>query len=153
MAVTNQASVQAAIQANPSTGRLQPADMGDVRLAYFSHTQAGAGDATSTVDLIRLPAGRVRVIGHLSRVNTSAFGASRTLAIGHAAAFAVGGAAIDADDDAFAAATSVASEGGFAGAGFSLIETESGIPVIATVAGGTIPDGATVEGVIAYMVG
>lgn len=153
MAVTNQASAQAAIQAAPATGKLQPADMGEVRLAYFSHTQDGAGDADSTVELIKLPAGRVRVIGHLSRVETSAFGSSRTLAIGHAAAAAVGGEAIAADDAAFAAATSVASAGGFACTGMPLIETEGGIRVLATVAGGTIPDSATVEGAIAYMVG
>jgi len=153
MAVTNQASAQASIQAGDAAGRLQPADIGNVKLAYFKHTQTGAGNAGSTVDLIRLPAGRVRVVGHLSRVAFSAFGASRTLDVGHKAAAQPDGTAIAADADVFAAAINVASAGGAALGSFLLAETAGGIDVVAAVAGGTIPDGATLEGVIAYMIG
>jgi hypothetical protein len=140
MAVTNELSTQAAIAADPSVGRITPTDSGFVRIARFSFTQGAApGDATSTADLVVMPAGRVRVLGALSEIRFSAFGSSRTLDVGHPAAIDLAGDTITADPDAFLDGADVSAAGRAALTGEVLVETRAGFTVRATVAGGTIP--------------
>lgn len=162
MAVTNEKSTQVTAvddteppvypEANEWHGRL--------RVARFTFTQgAAAGDATSTATLVKLPNGAVRILGHLSRVSFSAFGSSRTLDIGYAAHRDRSGTAVVADADAFASAVDVSSAGtttlaealAAATDGTTLITSQQGFYVNATVAGGTIPAAATINGYVVYV--
>jgi hypothetical protein len=130
---------------------------GRLKIVRFSYTQAGAGDATSTVELVKLPRGRLRVIGTLSRIAFSAFGSSRVLDIGWQAYEDFGGTAVAADDNGIDDDINVASAGA-AALGNALtatddtleIESNTGVTIFATVTGGTIPDGATLTGYIVY---
>lgn len=165
MAVTVQYSpqYQAAAQVNSSGARARVDDNdakdagGKLRVAYFKHTQSGAGDATSQAYLCKLPAGTVRVIPALSYVRCSAFGAARTVDIGYGAYTDKNGATVATDPDAFAdgldvssAAKKVLDETAALAAVSAELESNSGIDVVAVVAGGTIPDAATLEGHIVY---
>lgn len=133
-------------------------DHGKVRTQFFDvPATTVAGDATSTVDLCNLPPGRVRVIPELSRITNSAFGAARTLSIGHTAYPSRDPAAADpepANPTAFAAALDVSA----ANNGVALsnvlkydIYSKAGVLVQATVNVDTIPVGATLSGFIAYV--
>jgi len=133
-------------------------DHGKVRFQYFNlDAIAAAGDATSEINLCDLPPGRVRVVPSLCRLNNSAFGAARTLNIGHrtyqkrdnpSETFEV------EDDNAFADAVDVAAaNNGVAfgnGTKFDLY-SKGGVSVFAIVNGGTIPIGATLSGFVAYI--
>jgi hypothetical protein len=131
---------------------------GKLRVAVFDFTQgAAAGDATSTMDLAVLPHGNIRILPELSHIAFSAFGASRTLDIGFLAYTDWKSAAVVADPNYFATAIDVSSAGA---AKFSEALTapakpqyrsKDGLTVQATVAGGTIPAGATLTGFIVYV--
>lgn len=56
-----------------------------LRVAYFKHTQSGAGDATSKVYAVKLPAGRVTVHGKLCNLYVNWTQASATMDVGWAA--------------------------------------------------------------------
>ena len=130
---------------------------GRLRLARFTFTQSGAGDADSTAALVRLPAGSVRVLLAESRVANSAFGASRTLDLGWQAHTDRSGAAVAADDDGLDAAQDVATAGAYSPIGTvggdetRLFQSQAGVVIEAKVAGGTIPDGATLNGYLVYV--
>lgn len=152
MAVTNQKSAQLAAGyiTRPTENH------GKLRFAYFKHTQSGAGDATSTVDLCVLPSGAVRVLPGLSRISTSAFGVACTLDVGtRAYVTSVTDSTTNAEDTAaFRSALDVSSA--VAGAALNTtikydLFSYAGVTVAAKVAGGAIPDGATIEGYIAYL--
>lgn len=131
---------------------------GRVRFARATFVQgAAAGDIGSVQVLLKLPSGRVRVLGHLSRLVTSAFGASRTLSVGYSAYTDVDGAAVAASSAAFASAldVSAAAANTFAAAtaaGDSLFLSQAGVTIAAVVAGGTIPAAATINLLLAYVV-
>lgn len=137
--------------ANPDQG-------GSIRYLPVTFTQSGAGDASSTVDLAFLPAGRVRVIGPLCTLDISAFGASRTLDIGWTAYTDLDGAAVAADADGLDDGLDVSSAsavplGTVVGDGDTyMFESRDGVTLQATVLGGTIPDAATIKGFIAYVI-
>lgn len=157
MAVTNQKSTQVANADAVPVVRNHAVDVtGKLRVAYFNSAQSGAGDAGSDVELVRLPAGRIRIMHDLCRFANSAFGASRTLNVGMAAYTGIDGEAVAADTSALVSAQSVASAGAFKGseaddiATATLITSQGGVSVMATVAGGTIPDGATLDGYIVF---
>jgi hypothetical protein len=142
------------MEAVPVT-RVHAVDLGGkLRVAYFDYTQSGAGDAGSTVELVKLPAGRIRVIGALSKIKFSAFGASRVLDIGYKAHTDIAGDAVAADDDFFATDVDVSSAGSGvlneAGLEVKLFQSRDGVTVNCTVAGGTIPDGATLLGYVVF---
>ena len=159
MAVTNQSSTEYENQtsvnpdfteANVSTGK--------VRIQQITFTQDGAGDATSTVDLIKLPAGKVTLVGALSKLDVSAFGASRTLDVGWGAYTKADGTGVDADPDGLddgldvAAASQISLGSELLNGGVKVFDNRKGVKLLGTVAGGTIPDGATIKGFIAYVV-
>lgn len=131
---------------------------------FIDATQgAAAGDIGSTMDIAVLPPGRWRFIGVGSYLATSAFGASRTLSIGHTGwtkpdgtVVAASAAALDSAKDVSGA---IAGPGGYSPAGALtadgtlLIETRTPVTIQAVVAGGTIPAAATIKGLLKFMRG
>lgn len=82
MPVTVQNSVQHAAALTDATTLFPTELFGVPKIAYFTHDQTGAGDATSSVALCRLPAGRVRVLLPSSVVWCNWTTASATLDLG-----------------------------------------------------------------------
>lgn len=128
------------------------------RCQSFSFTQgAAAGDAGSTMILHTFPPGRVRLFAS-SRIAWSAFGAGRVLDVGYGKftgpdAVDVAAAPTALDDDINVAAAGKADLFSDATPNSGMwIEIVSRTPwsVIATVAGGTIPAGATLAGWLDY---
>lgn len=127
----------------------------------FQFTQgAAAGDAGSTENLAKLPAGRIIVAMRSSFYHIDALGASRTLDIGHRAYTAIGGAAVVEDEDLFDDGVDVSSvvdaaPGSLAAfaatGGFWTVQSEGGIILFATTKGGTIPAASKLFGY--FMVG
>jgi hypothetical protein len=117
---------------------------------YFSHTQGStAGDATSTVGLLKIPPGPFRFL--MGQFTNSGWGTSRTLDIGWQAGVQNDGTAITADPDGLVAAKDVSlvlvAPWGFNVATSQVVLNPAGhIGIIATVAGGTIPAAATLKG-------
>lgn len=157
MAVTTELSDQLTARTVPNT-IMDPADIGGrLRFKYFTFTQgAAAGDANSTADLVELPSGRVRIFAGLSRVSHSAFGASRTLDIGHAGYTEPDGDAVNADEDALHSAADVSSAGGFTPVDETgndqtfVYWADAPVVLKAKCEAGTIPAGATLEGFFVY---
>lgn len=161
MAVTTEKSAEfGSLSAFPPSNVEVHKWKGRLRIAYFKFTQgAAAGDANSTAELVRLPQGSVRVLGHLSRVSFAAFGAARTLDIGHRAYKDLNGAAVAEAAQKFVSAADVSTAGSVnldesAAAGTHqsvLLQNQGGVDIFAKVAGGTIPAGTVVEGTIVYV--
>lgn len=132
---------------------------GKLRYQFFDlPATAAEGEVASTIDLCNLPPGRVRVLPHLSRLTHSAFGAGRTLKIGHLAYASKDPNTGDpeaADDDAFTpAALDVATASDSVAFSAKLkydIYSKAGVRVQALVGGDTIPAGASLSGCIAYI--
>jgi hypothetical protein len=147
-----------AFKSNHTDGvsRLHPTDRQGKYRVHYARMQAitVAGDANSTIDLGKLPSGRIRVLTNDIKVQCSAFGASRVLKIGHRAYAKEFGASEAVDDDAFATSIDVATAGvkagGLAELGFDIF-SRAGVDVLGTVTGGTIPIGATLEVLIPYL--
>lgn len=158
MAVTHETSAEVALIDGATVVPLPPDRLhGRLRVAECSFTQgADAGDAGSTATLFRLPPGRVKILGHLSELSISAFGANRVLDIGHAAYVTPAGDAVVADataldDDLDVAAASSVALGSETEDGSLVIESRDGVDILATVAGGTLPAAATVDGHLVYV--
>lgn len=131
-------------------------DHGKLRFAYGKVTADGALAADGTLALASLPSGRKRILPHLSRITTSAFGAGRTLDVGTAAYMSrpAGSDPEAADPDAFVdgldVSAAVTADEWSTDLKFDLYSLDE-IVVYGTVLGGTMPDGATVEVLIAYL--
>jgi hypothetical protein len=159
MAVTTQNSDQIVNASDLVNGKKNPViHDGKVRLARFTFTQSGDGDANSLVNLVNLRGGHVRILPTLSRINWAAFGASRTLDIGYKAYTKIDGSAGNASVDTIADGIDVSSAGAAAlGTGTNAladgieIEATGDITVQAKVLGGTIPNTTTLTGWIAYV--
>lgn len=159
MAVTTQNSDQYANTiATPRVANPTHEAHGRLRVARFTFTQSGAGDAGSLVRLAGLPKGRVRVILPLSRIAFSAMGASRTLDLGweaHVADDGSGAVAADPnglDDGIDASGAGAVVPGGTVGGDETvLFASLAGVTVTAQVNDGTIPDGATLSGHLVYV--
>ncbi len=130
---------------------------GKLRVSQFNFTQDTEGSAASVARLYRLPAGKVTLYCGQSQIKTSAFGASRVLDIGYAQYIDQGGdtvaasaAAINNDIDVSGAATTV--PGAALADGTITFTSRAGVVLMATVAGGTIPDDATIQGTWVYAV-
>lgn len=163
MAVTTEKSTQVTnMEALPPV-RLNTNELGGrIRIARFTFTQgAAAGDATSTMDLTKLPVGKtVTVLKSASRIVVSAFGASRTLDIGHTGYTNLDGTVVAAAADVLMDGQDVSAAALIKmGLGTNAFTADDSFtfnartaPVIqAVVAGGTIPVGATINGWIAYV--
>lgn len=159
MAVTTQNSTQYAnTLADPRIRNATHEAHGRLRVARFNFIQAGAGDAGSTVRLLALPKGRVRVIGPLSRIAHSAMGAGRTLDLGWEAYRADDGSGeVAADpnglDDGIdvSSAGAVVPGGALGGDETMLFASLAGVVLTAQVNDATIPDGATLDGTVVYV--
>lgn len=153
MAQTFEKAVQVARLAAGAIKNLTTDIMGRMRKFRFDFTQgAAAGDIGSTVTLAILPMGGNYVYLRESLIAFSAFGAARTLDIGYGAYKDRDGNAVAADPAAFvddldvSVAGTAALTGVVGGIESLLFESSTDIPIIATVAGGTIPAAATLNG-------
>lgn len=101
MGVTTQESVEYANAFTDSPRERNPVSSwgGKVQFAFFSHDQSGAGDATSSVALAKLPAGRVRLILGLSQAYVNWTTGSATLDLGWDAYTGLDGVTVAADPD------------------------------------------------------
>ena len=165
MAVTTQYSTQyGGVGDTPSVASLPNSyDVGRKQAYWFDHTQSGAGDATSTVDLVFLPAGKYRILIAESHIEWTAFGASRLLDIGLRAYTNADGTAVVVDDNLYDDDVDVSSAGQAAmGSDYitatlankakgHYIDALNGVSLFCTVAGGTIPDAAQLHGYITIM--
>jgi hypothetical protein len=123
---------------------------GRVRVASFTYTQSGAGTAGDNVLLTTLPGGTLRVLQ--VSVTYSAFGASRTLKIGHTGYTSIANAAVAASTTAFLASTSIASAGTTTTDITTKWTSREGMAISGLVEGGTLPDAATLTGYVLYTI-
>ena len=160
MAVTTQYSTEYD-QANVSkTGNLEANTMGGrVRCAYFTCAQDGAGDATSSFALCKLPAGKVRLLASGSKAYVNWTTGSATLDLGWDAYTNSAGTAVVADpngiDDAIAVETAGFQTFGsalLATGGTKVFESRSGVVVRATSEDTAIVSGDDLVGYLLYVV-
>ena len=156
MAITKQSSDQLTRAEKQPISRLHSNEhRGRKRILKFTFTQDGAGDAGSIARLTKLPSGRTRVLSRESWVSCSAFGSGRTLNVGHTEYKNRLGETVAENADAIADGLSVVAAadlrmGDSTTAGVAAMDLEfdaNDTPeIIAKVVGGTIPDGAKLEG-------
>mgnify|MGYP003958286295 CR=1 FL=1 len=157
MAITTQKGTQVTgFDASPSV-REDTADIhGRLRIAYFDHTQSGAGDATSSTEVVRLPAGTVRVLGAMCRVDHNWTTASATMDIGWDAYTDLDGAAVAADSDGIDNGIDVDTTGEVAmgsalTAGTKTFTSQGGVSIRLTSEDTAIADADTASGYVVYV--
>lgn len=156
MAITVQKSTEYTQQEGKLSENRQywPAEGGKLRLAHFTlPATTVVGDDGSSVNLVRLPHGKVRVLPGLSRIDVSALGAARVMDLGVRAYVASDGKTAVAEiqnDFVNDRDVSGATSGTFGTTVKKDYFSATGISIFAFVAGGTIPIGATMEGYVAY---
>jgi hypothetical protein len=138
---------------------------GKARIQYFSvgvlTAIAVAYAANDQVELCKLPPGRKRILEQESFIKCSAFGAARTIDIGHRAYSkrnpGIGSASQEAEDgDAFvdgldvSAAITTPVKFNLPFLKFDIFSQEE-VTIFMTILGGTMPVGATLEGYIKYI--
>tara|TARA_R110000765_G_scaffold393927_1_gene487353 strand:- start:73 stop:561 length:489 start_codon:yes stop_codon:yes gene_type:complete len=133
--------------------------MGRLRQSFFEFTQgAAAGDAGSLAYLIRLPAGKVRLILPMSRIHVSALGSSRTFDLGWLAYTDDDNSAVVVDPNGLDDGVDVSSAVAFAPAGTVgthetyLFQSRTGVTLTAQINDGTIPIAATIGGYFVYVI-
>ncbi len=165
MAVTNEKSTQIGnLEASPPVGIPTTDWKGVKRILRFTFTQgSAAGDIGSTAELVKLPAGNIRILASECYMHRSAFGSGRTLDIGLRAYSTVDGTAVAEDADSLVDGLSVSSAGAALWSAATLgtavdgldnsafVQSKEGVTVFATVLGGTIPADATLTGFITYV--
>lgn len=128
--------------------RMQYADVPALTAAYAANDQ---------ITLFKLPPGRKRVIIPLSRISFSAFGAGRTLNIGHRAYSARPTGLADPEAEnatAFVTGLDVSAAGNAVSWGTTLkydMYSIEEVEVFATIVGGTMPVGATLAMFMSYL--
>ena len=131
---------------------------GKLRFFEFDYTQDGAGVAGDDVRIVKLPAGKVRVVLPMCRIAWSTMGASRTMDMGWEAYTDSDNAAVAADpnglDDGVdvSAAGSVNPSGTVGGAETYLFDSMDGVVLTLQINDGTIPNAATLKGYIVAVV-
>ena len=162
MAVTTQKSTEYTnATATPIVKADTTGDKGKLRTLAFTHDQDGAGDANSTVTLGKLPAGKVKIIGGLSRFYCNWVTSSQTMDIGWEAYTDLDGDTVAADVDGMVDGLDVDSVGYFSMEGNTAatrllggnhtFESRDGV-VIKALAIGALVDGDDLSGVITYIV-
>lgn len=135
-------------------------DHGKLRYMYSKFTVGVQGDIGSTFLICTLPPGTVRLLPLASWIGKSAWGSARTLAVGYGAyrtkqdVAAANDGIVAASANAFAAALDMAALGVLAlNTGMMKYDMASvaGVPIVGTLAGGTVPADATLEALIAYL--
>lgn len=159
MAVTTENSTQYAnTVATPPVKNAAYDAGGTLKAFYFSHTQAVEGDANSLVNLVKLPAGKYRILLDQSVIATSDLGTGNTMDVGHTGYTNVDGTAVTADEDAFISAVDVATAvartyftEGLAGNGSDLtflVDSTTEVVIQAKVESSTIPVNGTFKGYV-----
>lgn len=163
MAVTTQKSTQHADATAVPAINNSPAEMGGrLRIAFATHDQDGAGDATSSVALFRLPAGRVRVLLGLSFLYVNWTTASATLDLGWDAHTAPDGTIRPADPDGLIDGLDVDTAGKYSGedlvsaltqatGGTHLFDSRDGVVIRATSQDVALANGSDLAGYIVYV--
>ena len=163
MAVTTQKTTEYTnATASPVTLNEAHAYHGRVRIAYFTHDQAGAGDAGSSVALCSLPAGKVRVLLSSSNAYVNWTTGSATLDLGWDAYTDIDGDAVAADPNGLVDGLNVDTvgyfslEGALAGVkatgGTHTFESQGGVVIRATSQDVAIASGDDLVGYILYIV-
>ena len=160
MAVTTQKSTEYTnATANPVVQNAVHDYHGRVRIAYFTHDQDGAGDATSSVALCSLPAGKVRVLLASSSAYVNWTTGSATLDLGWDAYTNTDGTAVSADPDGLVNGLNVDTAGyqtfgaGTAATGGTyLFESQGGVVLRATSQDQALASGDDLVGYIMYVV-
>ena len=161
MAVTTQnsteytnATASPVVTLNPTTDYA-----GRVRIMHFTHAQSGAGDATSSVALGTLPAGKVKVLLASSNAYVNWTTASATLDLGWDAYTDGDGNSVSADADGLLNGLNVDTAGQFslgsgqaATGGTYTFNSKSGVTIRATSQDTAIADGDDLVGYILYVV-
>ena len=162
MAVTSQKSTEYTnATATPVVNNNTTEQHGRVRIAFFTHAQDGAGDATSSVALCELPAGRVRVLASLSRAYVNWTTSGATLDLGWDAYTDLSGTAVAADPNGLIDGLDVDAvgfqtlEGAIAAnlltGGTYVFESKDGVVIRATSQDVAIADGDDLVGYICYV--
>jgi hypothetical protein len=162
MAVTTQNSTEYAnTVAVPPVNNNTTEDHGRMRIMFFTCLQDGAGDATSSVILGKLPPGRIRVLASLSRAYVNWTTSSAALDLGWDAYTAMDGSTTAADPDGLINGLSVDTvgfqtlEGAIAAnlltGGTYVFESKSGITIRATSQDTAIATGDDLVGYLAYV--
>ena len=157
MAVTNQKSDQLTnLDASPPVIENTHNIHGRLRVAYFSHTQSGAGDANSDVEIVRLPPGKIRLLGFLSRVEHNWSVATVDMNVGWGAYTDLDGNAVAADADGLDAALDVdvagaTPIGSALNADTKVFESQDGVSIKLQAVAAGLADGDTVEGYLVYV--
>ena len=132
---------------------------GRVRIAYFTHDQDGAGDATSSVALCALPAGKVRVLLASSSAYVNWTTGSATLDLGWDAYTNTDGDSVAADPDGLVNGLDVDTVGyqtlgacTTATGGTHLFESQGGVVLRATSQDQALASGDDLVGYIMYVV-
>lgn len=160
MAVTTQKSTEHAnATATPVTLNPTTDYAGRVRIMYFTHDQSGAGDATSSVALGSLPAGKVKVLLSSSNAYVNWTTTSATLDLGWDAYTDGDGNSVAADADGLVNGLNVDTAGQFsfgadqvATGGTYTFNSKSGVTIRATSQDTAIADGDDLVGYILYVV-
>ena len=162
MAVTSQLSAEYTIQTTTPIVNSNTVDKhGKLRTLFFTHDQDGVGDAGSLVTLGKLPAGKVKILGGLSRFYCNWVTGSQTMDIGWAAYTDEDGDDVALDVDGLVDGLDVDSVGYFsmesniaAGklkGGNYTFNSNDGV-VITAKAIGALADGDDLAGVITYVI-
>lgn len=134
--------------------RYWPAEGAKIRLAHFTFVNGDTvGADGSSVNLVKLPAGRVRVLPDLSRIAVSALGASRVMDLGFRAYVASDGitaVAASLNDFVNDRDVSSATDSHFGTDVKKDFFSFDGITICALIAGGTLDAAETMEGYVAY---
>jgi hypothetical protein len=160
MAVTTQKSTEYTnATATPPVNNSTAEEHGRVRVLFFTHDQSGAGDATSSVALGKLPAGRVRVLAASSSAYVNWTTASATIDLGWDAYTDLNGDAVAADPNGIDDGTSVESAGTIsfgtaltATGGTKVFESKDGVVIRATSQDTAIADGNDLVGYLLYVI-
>ena len=163
MAVTTQLSAEYTIQTTTPIANSNTVDKhGKLRTLFFTHDQDGAGDANSTVTLGKLPAGKVKIIGGLSRMYVNWVTSSQTMDLGWKAYTDLNGDAVALDVDGLVDGLDVDAvgyfdmEGGLAATkatgGTHVFESKDGVVLRATSQDVALGDGDDLIGWIVYIV-
>jgi hypothetical protein len=160
MAVTTQYSTEYNTAHVDQTGNNPPTDMhGRVRCAFFTCNQDGAGDATSSVALCKLPGGKVRLLASQSKAYVNWTTGSATLDLGWDAYTNAAGTAVAADPNGIDDGVDVDTAGfqTFGSAltatgGTKVFESEDGVVIRATSQDVALADDSDLVGYLLYVV-
>lgn len=133
---------------------------GKLRYLYGKVVAAVLGDIGSTINMGKLPPGAVRLLFPPTWILSSAWGAARTLSIGHTAYRSKQDVAAANDGIEAASVNALANALDVSAAARIAFSTTllkydfyslAGVDIVATVAGGTFPAAGTLEWLIAYL--